>query len=187
MLSLYCHPDQWLDALSLPISCGTSTFTSALLRLLNLTVNVDNEADLSVPVSSFLSCKCLRSTKGKLRQAEIATPLWTGHLWCVSYGHVALRARSNLRGLRNKKPVMCLIDLRMIQPQQQSTAAIIRSAYKSSTLSQFASSPLLFQSTLPTATPTLVAISQVLNAWVRHSSWAAAAVVVVGDRNCTWK
>lgn len=107
MLLLYCHlKPNWTDDLALPICCGTSTFPSVLLLLVHPTVNVDIkiEAGLSVSLSFFLSCECLRSTKGKLTQAEMASLFWTCHLRCVSYGHVALRACPNLRVLHSKNP-----------------------------------------------------------------------------------
>ncbi len=97
----YSHPGfvklQWPDALSLLMWRGAE-----LQLLVHPTVNVDikMEAGLSVP----LSCDCLRTTKGKLRQAEMASLLWTCHLRCVSYGHVALKACPSLRVPHNKTP-----------------------------------------------------------------------------------
>lgn len=91
---------------------------------------------------SFSSCDCLRSTKGKLRQAETASPSWTCHLRCVSYGHVAPKARPSMRELHNETPLDCSMDHWMIQPQPRSSAVITRSAWNGSTLLPVCRSPL---------------------------------------------
>lgn len=95
---------QWPDALSLPMWLGANTLPSELLVHRTVNVDIKMEAGLSVPLSLYHSCDCLRGTKGKLRQAEMASLLWTCHLRCVSYGHVALKACPSLRVLHNKNP-----------------------------------------------------------------------------------
>ena len=176
----------WPDALSLPMWRGASAFPSDLQPLVQRTVNVDikMEAGSSVPLSLSLALSCDCLTNDKLRQAEMASPLWTCHLRCVRDGHVALTACPSLRVLHNKYPCA-----RWFNRGNGVQLWLHGLPYKSSTLSQFASPPLLSPFNSPQYHPhtgsnqpgaKCLGEAQLMGGW-RGVSWGW------GFSNCTWK